>query len=331
MKVFTRIIIALFILSLIALYVIIYAIPGVTGALAKTEVLKYGNLRIEDNVTCYFVRTERVYSAMRPGSIDYYIGDGVHVKKGTRILGITYNQPEDEEVREELFGIIARLGDDSVRLADYLSEFNGMTSYFIDGYENYFTPETMKELKYDDVSALDLTVVNVVRNTTIKDEPLYKICDIRQWHIVCWIEATNISKYSKGKPVIVEMPLGQVEAEVEDIIEDGDKWLIILSTDRYYEEFNKVRAVRAAVVPSDFYGIIIKNESITVSDGVVGVYIKAKNGEYVFRPIKIITTDGKNSIVEMSFFYNDDGEKVGTVNIYDEILVNPGGIERGII
>jgi hypothetical protein len=44
----------------------------------------------------------------------------------------------------------------------------------------------------------------------------------------------------------------------------------------------------------------------------------------VFKPVKVIATDGKNSLVEVSSFYNESNEKVDTVNIYDEILTNPG-------
>ena len=296
MKVVKRIVIALFILSLLALYVIIYAIPGVTGALAKTEILRYGNLKITDEVTCYFIRDEKVYRAESGGGIDYYIGDSVHVKKGTRIL--------------------------SAGALDYISEFNGITGYYIDGYEEYFTRETMRGLKYDIVSGLELTPVNVVADEAVYGEPLYKLCDNREWFIACWVGPANISKYDKGKRVVVELPLGQIEATVRDIIEDGNKWLIILRTDRYYEEFTKVRAVSASVVPSDYSGIIVKNESITVSEGVIGVYVKAKSGAFVFKPVKIITTDGKDSIVEASYYYDGD-ERVATVNIYDEILLNP--------
>ena len=123
--------------------------------------------------------------------------------------------------------------------------------------------------------------------------------------------------------MIVELPKGEVEAGILDIIEDGDRWLILLKTDRYYEDFAKIRSVSAAVVTSDYNGIIISNESITVSDGKIGVSVKSKSGEFIFKPIKIITTDGKSSLVEMSYFIDENGEKVNTVNIYDEILKTP--------
>ena len=323
MKTLKRIVVGLFILSLIALYIIIYTVPGVTDALTKTEILQYGNFRTSDNSICYFVRNETVYSAVRAGNINYFIADAVKVKKGARVLEVVYGAAEEPDSENDFSDIIERLGDDNVRLADFITEFNGVTSYYIDGYENYFTPENMRELKYSGVSELEALPVNVVRDYARKGEPLYKICDNREWYIVCWVDAGSISKYSPDKSVTIELPLGQVKASIADIIEDGNKWLIVFRTDRYYEDFARIRSASATVITSNYNGIIIRNESITVEDGVIGVHIKAKNGDFVFTPIKVITTDGDNSLVEVSYFYDDDEERVGTVNIYDEILRNP--------
>ena len=322
MKLAKKIIAGLFVLSLIVLYVIIYAVPNVTGALTQTEILQYGNLKTTDNVNCYFVRNEKVYGAVRAGSINYYVGDAVHVKKGTRILDIAYFAQSPESEESEYAGITARLGDDVILLADFISEFNGITSYFIDGYEYYFTPDTMNGLRYDEVSELGIAPENVVRDSTAKGEPLYKICDNREWYVVCWVDAGSVSKYNRGKSVTIELPLGDVKATIMDIVEDGDKWLITLRTNRYYEEFARVRMAPATVVTSNYSGIIVRNESIAAKDGQIGVYIKTKNGTYVFKPVKTITTDGQNSLVEVSYYY-ENGNRVDTVNIYDEVLKAP--------
>lgn len=322
MKRTKRILAVLFVLAVIILSIIIYAVPKVTGALTKTEILQYGNFKVTNDVTCYFVRNEKVYAAAHGGVINYYIGDGVQVKQGTRILDIT-PAASGEESESTYQDLITRLGNDDVELSSCLSEFNGITSYYIDGYENYFTPETMRDLHYAEVSKFSLTPVNVVRESTRKGEPLYKICDNGQWHVVCWVDSGDIPKYKVGKSVTINLPLGQVSATITDIIEDGERWLVVFQTNRYYEDFGKVRMAEATVVTSDYNGIIIRNESITTSNGAIGVYIKSKNGDYIFKPIKTIATDGENSLVAVSAFDDDQGKKVNTVDIYDEILKNP--------
>ncbi|MCL1810562.1 MAG: hypothetical protein FWG42_12475 [Clostridiales bacterium] len=322
MKLVKKLIAGLFVASLICLYVVIYAVPGVTDVLTQTEILQFGNLRITDDVTCYFVRDEKVYGAVRAGDIYYYVEDAVHVKKGAKILDVSFTSGGNANEESGYADIIARFGDDMTLLADFSTEFNGITSYYIDGYENYFTPGAMRGLKYDDVGRLVVLPVNVVRESTLKGEPLYKICNNREWYMVCWVNGGDVAKYGVGKDVTVELSAGEVRATIIDIVEDDDKWLIILKTNRYYEDFARVRSEPAKVVTSNYSGIIIRNESITAKDGQAGVFIRTKSGAYVFTPIKIITTDGINSLAEVSY-YTEDGSKVDTVKIYDEILRNP--------
>jgi hypothetical protein len=130
-------------------------------------------------------------------------------------------------------------------------------------------------------------------------------------------------KYEKGKKATLNLPLGQVDGTIYDIIDDQDQWLVILEFNKYYEEFAQIRKADAEVVTSDYSGLIIRNESITTKDGQPGVYVKDKSGEYIFKPVKIITSDGEWSLVEVSYFYDKNGDRVETVNIYDEILKKP--------
>ena len=55
-----------------------------------------------------------------------------------------------------------------------------------------------------------------------------------------------------------------------------------------------------------------------------GVYVKTKTGDFVFKPVYVEATDGKRSIVTGTYFYDDDGNTVNTVNIYDEVKKHPG-------
>jgi len=333
-RIVKRILLALFMLSVIALAIIIYAIPSVTEVLTPTEVLEYGSFRVSEEVTVYFVRNERVYMATRAGTINYYVGDGVHVKAGTRILHIVAGAQTPHDAHDfegaqimyeanEFVEIVDRLGHDAVFPSYFVSEFNGIVSYHIDGFENYFTPDNMRYLRYDSVSRLDLTPTNVVRYTTRVGDPLYKIADNREWFMVAWVGTGNVARYERGRNVTIELPAGDVRATVQDIIEDGDRWLIIFRTNRYYADFARIRYAPATIVTSNFHGIMIGNESIVVNDGVIGVYVRTRAGNFVFRPIQIITSYGDSSLVEVSVFYDEEGNRIPTVNLHDEILRRP--------
>jgi putative membrane fusion protein len=235
-----------------------------------------------------------------------------------------YIEANDAAAREEIVKQNTASSEKGIIPEQYISQSNGVISYYIDGYESEFTPANMALLSEDKVETLKIDVQNLARKTTLSREPLYKVVDNNQWFVVFWVAPENIVKYEKGKTAYLNLPLGQVEGKIYDIIDDDGQWLVILSFNRYYEEFARIRKIDAEVITSDYKGLTIKNESITTKDGQPGVYVKDKSGEYVFKPVKIITSDGEWSLVEVSYFYTDNGAtKVETVNIYDEILKKP--------
>lgn len=307
--------------AFLLLYSIIYLIPGVSGALKKTEVLNYGELMVSDELTGYFVRNEKVYLADRSGDINYYFQEGEHVRKGTKILDIL--KQDVGEPKDEYENILNNLGGSAEKIGNGGSPYNGIVSYYVDGYESVFTPDRMNALKFKDVSKMKIEPVNLTRETTFSSEPIYKICDNAIWYLIGWVKEGEVSKFVMGNTVEIEMDSSVISAEIENIIEDDDRWLIIMKTDRYYAEFSKTRSCTMRVITARTAGVLIQNESITVDEkGTIGVYVKKKNGDYVFRPIQVINTDGAYSAVATSFFYDDAGNEVETVDVYDEILKN---------
>ena len=235
-----------------------------------------------------------------------------------------YIEANDNSAKEEIIKQNKTLNGAGIIPDNYICNTNGLISYYIDGYESEFTPENMALLNKEKVQSLNIEVQNLTRDTTLSKEPLYKVVDNKKWYVVFWVAPENIVKYEKDHKATINLPLGPVEGKIYDIIDNKDEWLVILEFNKYYEEFAQIRKIDAEVVTSDYDGLIIPNESITSKDGQPGVYVKDKNGEYVFKPVKIITSDGESSLVEVSYYYTDAGaKKVETVNIYDEILKKP--------
>lgn len=319
----TRVVILIYLLIMIGLAVVIYVIPSVTGMLTPTELIQYGELKETDRQVCYFVRDEKVYSAAASGTINYYFEDNTKIRRNTAMLSLEQNGV-GSATESRFSQVITRLNGSAVTNAEYRSEFNGVVSYFVDGYEGYFTPQNIIDLRSDKVSELVIEEpINLTRNTAYAGEPLYKICDNQKWYATCFIEAGTLPKYQKGNTVTFELPLGSVEFTVTEIVEDGSMWQIVFESDRYYEDFTKLRMLELDIVTSDYSGLIVPNSSIATLDGQVGVYVKQKTEDYKFVPIKIRTSDGELSVVADSKYYDADGNEVLTVEIYDEILKDP--------
>ena len=314
--------IIIFLIAFVMLYILIYLVPRITGALTQTYIAKYENLKVEDKIIGYFVRDEKVYSAARSGKINKYIKEGELIKKGTSVLEITGENTDEIDPKYEK--IISELGSNMICDSSYKSRAEGIVSYYTDGCENLFTPEKMQKMTFESVkSKIVNTVVSLDRKTAVKGEPIFKIIDRSCWYFLCWIDTSNAKKYIVGKTITIAFGKDNIFADVYKTIDQGEYTLIILKTNRYYENFDKSRFAGVSLITSDESGLIVENSSITTENKQKGVYRKNKVGEYIFTPIKIITTDGKKSVVQKSYFYDSDGKLLNTINNYDEVLKNP--------
>lgn len=325
MKKSRRRIIIIYIAAVAVLGIIIYVVPSLTGALTPTVVLRYDTLQVTDEEECYIVRNEAVYLAAAGGSINYYAGNGTKIRAGSTVLAVTHeSQSGDEE--SKYADIITKLSSAAITRSDYRSETNGIVSYYADGFEGTFSPNAIEDLTYDRMKKLRIDEPqNLTRKHTAKGEPLYKIVDNDAWYITCWVREGSIAKYEQENSVTVRLPAGDIRATILSIQEEkNNMWQVVLQTNRFCENFDEIRKVEATIVTSEYSGLIIPNKSIAAEDGQIGVYVKKKTGDYRFVPIKVITSDGENSVAAESLYYDKDGNQVNTVEVYDEILKNPG-------
>lgn len=294
---------AVFLAACIGLYVFIYVIPGISGALARTTIVSYGNLRVTDEAEAYLVRDELVLTAGQTGTVSYYVDEGVKTRKGTKILDI---YPSNDSV------------------TGYYCGYTGVISYYVDGYEGYFSPERVSELEPAELEVLSIEPENTRREHVAAGEPLYKIVLDDVWYVAVPVSEDRLFKYTTGAAVTLEFGEESVSAVTTDLVRKQEGWLAVIRTDKYFEPFASIRKTMLTVVTEDYQGLIIPNTAIAVEEGKEGVYVRDLTGAFHFTRIKVITTDGKDSLVYSGSFNEADssGEqmKVNTVEIYDEIL-----------
>ncbi len=298
-----------FLAACIGLYAFIYVIPEISGALAKTTVVTYGNLRVTDEATAYLIRNEVVLMAGQSGSASYYVEEGIKTRKGTKVVDI---YPANGSV------------------TGYSCGYTGVVSYYIDGYEAFFSPERVAELEPAELEGLDIQPENTRREQVTAGEPLYKIILDDVWYAAIPVTEDRRFKYTTGSAVTLEFEDDSVPAVTLDLIPKEGGWLAVIRTDKYYERFASIRKTPLTVVTQDYQGLIVPNSAIAVENGSEGVYVKNLDGAFNFTRIKVITTDGEDSLVQSGSFTESDGSgqqtKVATVEIYDEILrqIDPG-------
>lgn len=317
----------LYIAALVILYIIIYIIPTVTGALVSSYTIEYGELKISDEITGYLVRDEKVYTAATGGKINPYIKEQTLVRKGTTVMEVSGNGGSEADA--EYAELLSRLGKDAVSTSTFATEDVGLISYYADGYEGKLTPATMEKGGYNYYSKLSQdNVMHLDDKSAAKGNPVFKVVDRTQWYIVCFVDLDHMDRYEKGNTVTVEFEDDSVKTKVYSVTKDKDeeskKARVILSTYNYYEKFAQMRACPVSLVTYEERGLLVENDSITEEKGQQGVYVKNKNKDFVFVPIQVWATDGTYSLVADTLFTDQkSGKEYATVEIYDEVLKNP--------
>lgn len=314
----------LFVIALIGLYVIIYIIPTVTGALVSSYTVEYGEMKIADQTDGYLVREETVYVAGSGGSANRYIENGTLVRGGTTVMEVSGSG--GSEVDAKYTDMLARLGSDAVSTADYTVKKGGVVSYYADGYESKIRPDNMEKGSYSYYSKLSQdSVVNLERKTVAQGEPVFKVVDRTQWYLVCFVPLSSMERYEEGMSVTVEFEDDFVEAQVYSVSEDkdGQHARIILSVGNYYDKYTQMRVCSVSLVTYENRGLLVESGSIVEEKGQQGVYVKNKTNDYIFVPIKVYASDGEYALVADTMYQDEEGEQVMTVEIYDQVLKNP--------
>lgn len=322
----TRKIVACYLAALILLYVVIYVIPRVTDLFETTQILENGTLVISCETEGYIVKDEAINLAYKSGLIRYEVEPGTVVKRHTKIVSIKSEEGEVEEDKN-IHGKYARALEN---LQGYKgvqpgakSQISGTLTLTMDGNEKYFRIENLDNITKDGVSKLDYGKIDLERSKAIKGEPIFKVSSDNKWYVVCWLSKKEAKDYDVGTEVRLEMPGGNVAAEVYSVKKEGKEQKVVFHTSGYYEPLAETRRAEMSVVRSNNTGLIVDNECIIEVDGVKGVYVVDKDGDYVFKPVNITASDGKQSVLSEKTFTNDKYELVETVIVHDEVLRDP--------
>ncbi len=305
-----------------ALYVYIYVVPSVTGALTPTAIAQYGQMQTSNPARCIVFRSERVIYAEQSGNTGYYVEEGAKTRLGVKVADV-----------------YPAAGSG----AGYFMETTGIVSYWYDGLEETFVPDTPETITLDSFPSRDEEAEappqprSVRTSTKEEGDPLYKIVTGDTWYMALCIESQYMDRYAMGATVEVCFEDKTVDAVIRRMTQYEGYWVVIVSTNRYYQEFARLRYCDVTIVTEDSAGLIIPTTARAMQeqeDGTMleGVYVKNIRGDYIFRRIQVLAEDeetGETLIQEDGFYeLNEEGESVlvGSVGVYDEVLRDAGGL-----
>ena len=315
-------------LAVVILYVIIYIVPKVTGLLDVTYVAEYGELSIYDEGTCYLVRNETVYLSQGTGTISKIAEEGTLLRLGTAPVSVS--GAEVGAPPEELENIRSSLGDDAVSVTGYYLQRGGIVSYYVDGYESSLSPETMGELNKDFFDGVSGSVYHI-ENKAYQGYPIFKVVSNDNWYVVAYLSSAR-GVYEAGDRIFVELDRvsssdgsQRVEMRVVSAETEGAYTKVILKTSRVIDELGSARVTPGRLVASDERGLLIEKGSLVELDGKIGVYVRNTRNKYDFKPVNIIGENNNTVVISESYYYDENGERVRTVDPFADILRDPSG------
>lgn len=310
-------------ITLVVLYGITEIAPIIVEKAVSTVIIEHDKLVVEEEVECYALRNETIYSAPSNGNVSYVVENGDLVKVGAKVLDFEETSDDNSNEKEKYSQLIKRAESPNVSNVEY-AQRKGIFTTHLDGNEKYFVLKNYENITEEKAKDKDDQTVDVKTTKAGYRQPLYKISDQSSIYLMCWIESGSVTKYREGD--VVEIKFDEdtcVKFTISRIDQEGSKWKMLMVTNRYFEEFADFRAKKVKIVSSDMEGLKIPNSALTTKDGVVGVMVGDKSGDFNFVPVKIITSDGEHSIVKGNIYYDKKGNLVNTVRIYDEILKKP--------
>ena len=291
------------------LYVIIYVVPRVSGIFLETYTAEYGTLEVSQESSYMAVRDEKLYVSDNRGAVSRAAAQGRLMRKNSHIVDVG--------------GV------------KHYSQQKGIVSYYYDGLEGVYTPENMQTITEADLELTDeekqtYAVRECSQGTVESGSPIFKIVDNKEWYLVCWLSAAEAEDIEAGRSITVEFDDGkQLKMKVMQVNPQGQNRQLILSCNRYYEKFDSIRSGTCRLIKSSKSGIIVDSDSIVEEDGQKGVYVMSKQlDEASFVPVKVLLSHGDKAVVEKNYFINAEGQKVSTVENYDEILKKPPTAEE---
>ncbi len=314
--------IILYLALVLALYLVIEMVPRITDIFETTQILEPGELVLTDDATGYMIKSEAIAIAPGSGSIKYLVKDGTAVRKNQDVVGAAVNGEEGFSRRYD--DVLRQLEGYSGLVETWKTPISGIFSLTMDGSEQVLNPAHMDSLTYEQVKDQPLHEKDLRRDTVAKGEPVYKITNDNKWYVACWMKEKIAVNYSEGESVQLQLPAGNVAATVRSVTPEEKRYKVIFASDMYYPDLTTAREMDMTILSNDHTGLLVDNECIIEKHGQQGVYVRDKNGDYYFVRVNVVVTDGKQSVISESKFYDPEvDDMVPTVSVYDEVLKQP--------
>ena len=314
-------------LGLLAVCIIaLYAVPSVRGMLERTYIAEHGTMDVTDDVSAYIVRDETVYAATRKSSVNRLSDANTLVKAYTAVVELTPKEGEDNsEVSGTYENIMLELGDAVKTTEEGYTKDPGYVSYYVDGVEGKLTVENMDELTQKQFKELtDRSAKETPKRNCNAGDPVFKIVRNSKWYLVFYTDSERAKEYTPGSYVYMNVNDEQIRVMVHSVQDATEKYSrVTLECKSFFDGFLEERKLKTTVTIASAEGLLLRTSSIVEHDGGIGVFVKNKLGQHVYKPVALMAVDGDRCVAYADVYLDEEGNFVETIRTYDEIITEP--------
>lgn len=206
--------------------------------------------------------------------------------------------------------------------------FPGVLSLYADGYE--------EKLKPDQIGKMDSQTLSEIQNKNLitkgssinEGAPAFNIVNNHYWYVLFVLEPSQAKLFEKGKWMSIKKDNETISGMIKDIYKDSHgKYIMSFKTNSNTPMSYEKRVYNMDLVLKNLSGIKIPKEAVISKNGKKGAYVISETGVAVFKELKCVL--GENS----EYVILDDKsimmDKVDTVTLYDEVILNPQKVKEG--
>lgn len=248
-----------------------------------------------------------------------------HIKDKNKLLKSDLNSKPIINKKEE----INKLNNKIEKNSDILqTNKSGIISYKFDGNESKYNIDNISELTIDDIEYTENEYIDILNEGVIKHgQPIARIINNIKQYLAIVVEENEIMNFEENNSVIIRDKNNQINAKVHNIYTKNDKNVVVFEISEQNIEINDTRVAEFDIIYKSIEGIKIPKSSIVKKDNVEGVYIVSETGSAKFIEIKGTSYENEEFIV--IDYYKNEIEGVKTIDIYDEIILEPKKVKNG--
>lgn len=210
-----------------------------------------------------------------------------------------------------------------------LSDSTGIVSLNADGLE--------ETLKFSSLDKLDSEYLSDIKNNgniiekkeivQVGDE-IAKIVNNHTWYIATILDKDEKDKFKINKSVkIIKDKEVFVGTPIYIYKDKFGKYIGVFEVNEEKEGFYTNRKCNIKIIYKQLNGIKITKDAIITRNGKRGVFVLSETGNATFKELKSIL--GENNKYVVLNYRDIKKNKINTVDLYDELILNPENIKEG--